>query len=457
MEARSEAEDLWISVKKALKTRLAEKLYSLWFAPILPVEVKNEKLVLEVRDVFCECWIRDNYSKPLLNVISECAKRPLGVEFVVRQGSSEGGWPEKDKAGQRRQRNGNLEPSPKLPGRIPALFNPNYTFKTLVVSENNRMAHGAAIAAAQTPGKAYNPVFIYGGVGLGKTHLLHAIGHHVSESRRPIRVAYLSCEKFINEFIDSLQNNRLTRFRRKYRQTDILLLDDVQFLSGKERTQEEFFHTFNALHESGKQIVITCDSPACEINGQEQRLISRFEWGMSADLQPPDTETRLAILRKKSISMDADLPNEVLELLADRIRSNIRRLEGALIRVVTYTHISSEKISADFVEDLLRDVFQKEGKPAVTIEKIQREIASHYDIRLADMSSRRRPESIAFPRQVAMFLCRQLTDKSLSRIGEAFGRGHGTVLHACRLVKDRMDTDPSIREAVFYLEKQLQR
>ena len=457
MEARAEAEDLWISVKKALKTRLPEKVYGLWFAPIRPVEVKNEKLVLEVRDVFCEFRIRDNYSKLLLNIISECAKRPLGFEFVVGQGSG-AKWAEKAKAGQGGQTNGAQAPSPKLSGRIPSLFNPNYTFETLVVSENNRMAHGAAIASAQEPGRAYNPVFIYGDVGLGKTHLLHAIGHHVSKSRRPIQVTYLSCERFINEFIDSLQNNQLKRFRRKYRrQTDILLLDDVQFLSGKERTQEEFFHTFNALHEFRKQIVITCDSPACEINGLERRLSSRFEWGMSADLQPPDTETRLAILRKKAKSMGADLPNEILEFLAARIRSNIRRLEGALIRVVSYTQLSSQKICAALVEDILRDVFQKEGKSAVTIEKIQRQVASSFDIRLADMSSRRRPENIVFPRQVAMFLCRQLTDKSLGHIGEAFGRGHGTVLHACRLVKDRMDTDPSIREAIFYLERQLQR
>ncbi len=455
MEARSEAEDLWISVKETLKTRLAEKLYGMWFASILPVEVKNEKLVLEVRDVFCEVWIRDNYSKALLNVISECAKRPLGFEFVVRQGSGLE-RAEKAKAERGIQRNGDRTPLQKSPGRIPTSFNPNYTFETLVVSENNRMAHGAAIASAQTPGKAYNPVFIYGGVGLGKTHLLHAIGHHVSKSRRPIQVAYLTCEKFMNEFIEGLQNNQLSRFRRKYRQTDILLLDDVQILSGKERTQEEFFHTFNALHESGKQIVITCDSPAFEITGLEQRLVSRFEWGMSADLHPPDTETRLAILRKKAASMAAVLPNEILELLADRIRSNIRRLEGALIRVVTFTRISGREISLERAETLLRELFQEEGKSTVTIEKIRKEVALHFDIRLASMSSRRRTEDIAFARQVAMFLCRRLTDKSLIIIGEAFGRGHGTVLHACRVVKDRMDTDSSIRRVVLHLEKQMQ-
>ncbi len=456
MEAQSEAEDLWISVKKALKSRLAEKIYGMWFAPIRPVEMKHGKLVLAVRDVFCEMWIRDNYSEPLLDIISQCAKRPLTIEFMVTPASCS------ERAEQKKteplvQTNGTGAFAQKAPGQFAALFNPNYTFETLVVSENNKMAHGAAIAAAQTPGKAYNPVFIYGGVGLGKTHLLHAIGHYISEDRWPLKVAYLSCEKFTNEFIDGLKNNQLMRFRKKYRQTDILLLDDVQFLSGKERIQEEFFHTFNALHDAHKQIVITCDSPACEIIGLEQRLSSRFEWGMSADLQPPDAETRLAILRKKAKSLGAELPDKILELLAQRIRANIRRLEGALIRVVSYIRLSNRELSSEGVEDLLRDVFQEEDRSTVTIEQIQKQVAGYYDIRLADMSNRRRPENIAFPRQVAMFLSRRLTEKSFSDIGESFGgRGHGTVLHACRLVQDRMDTDPNVRRAVFYLGKQLQ-
>lgn len=454
MMMRSEAEDLWISVKEVLKSMLNDEIYGLWFAPIRPVGINNgNNLVLEVANDFCELWIRDNYSGLLKDVILQCAKRPLAIDFVVAPISKLG--PVENREPEPPVQRAHSE-SPQR--RMTAQFNPNYTFETLVVAKNNEMAHSAAVAVAQSPGKAYNPLFIYGGVGLGKTHLLHAIGHYVSEHRKQAKVTYLSCEKFTNEFIDGLQNNLLVRFRKKYRQTDVLLLDDVQFLSGKERIQEEFFHTFNALHEAHKQIVITCDRPACEIVKLEQRLVSRFEWGLSTDLQSPDVETRLAILRKKAKSLKVELPSEILEFLANRIRANVRRLEGALIRVTSYMSLTGRELSLGVVENLLRDVLQEEGKAAVTIEGIQKRVAGHFDIRLADMSSRRRPENIAFPRQIAMFLSRQLTANSLNSIGDAFGgRDHGTVLHACRLVKDRMDTDPSIRQVVSYLENQLQR
>ena len=460
MLVQSEAEELWKSVQRALKSMLNDEIYSLWFAPIRAVEISSgEKLILEVPNDFCEVWIRDNYTGLLRDVVVQCAKRPMSVDFVVAPVSSMGTQEQLEKAP--------APPSPALMARkrsakakkqVTDQFNPNYTFETLVVAKSNEMAHSATIAVAQAPGKAYNPLFIYGGVGLGKTHLLHAIGHYVAEHQVNANVTYLSCEKFTNEFIDGLQNNQLMRFRRKYRQTDVLLLDDVQFLSGKERIQEEFFHTFNALHEAHKQIVITCDRPACEIVGLEQRLVSRFEWGLATDLQPPDVETRLAILRKKAKSLGAELPKNILEFLADRIRANVRRLEGALIRVASYSSLTGRELTVDIVENLLRDVLQEEGKTTLTIGVIQKRVAGHFDIRLADMSSRRRPENIAFPRQIAMFLSRQLTPNSLNAIGEAFGgRDHGTVLHACRLVKDRMDTDQSIRQVVSYLEKQLQR
>jgi len=462
MLVQSEAEELWESVKTALKSMLNDEIYSLWFAPIRAVDLKeSEKLVLEVPNDFCEIWIRDNYSGLLRDVVLQCGKRPLAIDFVVAPVSKMNPFEDTQKE---------TEPSRKPQAstarrttvagkkRVTDQFNPNYMFETLVVAKSNEMAHGATIAVAQAPGKAYNPLFIYGGVGLGKTHLLHAIGHYVAEHRHNANVAYLSCEKFTNEFIDGLQNNQLMRFRKKYRQTDVLLLDDVQFLSGKERIQEEFFHTFNALHEAHKQIVITCDRPACEIKGLEQRLVSRFEWGLATDLQPPDVETRLAILRKKAKSLGAELPKNILEFLADRIRANVRRLEGALIRVASYSTLTGRELTVEVVENLLRDVLQEEGRTTITIGVIQKRVAGHYDIRLADMSSRRRPENIAFPRQVAMFLSRQLTPNSLNAIGEAFGgRDHGTVLHACRLVKDRMDTDQNIRQVVSYLENQLQR
>jgi len=326
------------------------------------------------------------------------------------------------------------------------------------VGNNNTFAHAAAIAVAQHPGKSYNPLFLYGGVGLGKTHLLHAIGQHVVANKKGARVTYLSTEKFTNEFIDGIQNNQLVRFRRRYRQTDVFLIDDIQFLAGKERIQEEFFHTFNTLHESRKQIVLTCDRPASEIQNLEQRLVSRFEWGLVTDLQPPDVETRLAILRKKEKVMGVELPEDIINFLAQRIRTNIRRLEGALIRVTSFASLTGKKLSIEVVEGLLREILHEEGRFTISIDVIQKKVAEHYDIRLADMTSKRRPENIAFPRQVAMYLSRQMTESSLNTIGEAFGgRDHGTVLHACRLVKDRMQIDANVRQVVSYLEKQLMR
>jgi chromosomal replication initiator protein len=338
------------------------------------------------------------------------------------------------------------------------LFNPKNTFDSFVVGNNNNFAYAAALAVAQVPGKSYNPLFVYGGVGLGKTHLLHAIGQYVVSSRKGARVAYVSSEKFTNEYIDGIQNNQLVKFRKRYRQTDVLLIDDIQFLAGKERIQEEFFHTFNALHEARKQIVLTCDRPASEIQGLEHRLVSRFEWGLVTDLQPPDVEMRLAILQKKAQIMGVSLPDEVMNFLANRIRTNVRRLEGALIRVASYASLTGKKLSIEVVEGLLREILHEEGRLTISIEVIQKKVAEHYDIRLADMASKRRPENIAFPRQVAMYLSRQMTESSLNTIGEAFGgRDHGTVLHACRLVKDRMEVDANVRQVVNYLEKQLNR
>jgi len=271
-------------------------------------------------------------------------------------------------------------------------------------------------------------------------------------------VAYLSCERFTNEFIDALQTNSLVKFRRRYRQIDVLLVDDIQFLGGKERIQEEFFHTFNALHEARKQIVLCCDRPASEIQGLEQRLISRFEWGQTADVQPPDVETRLAILRKKEKALGFSIPPEITNFLAERIRTNVRRLEGAFTRVAAYAQLTGRPLTLETVESLLREILQEEGRQTISIDSIQKRVAEHYDIRLADMTSKRRPENIAFPRQVAMYLARQLTESSLAAIGDAFGgRDHGTVLHACRQVKDRMEVDPNVRQTVSYLEKQLLR
>lgn len=460
---RKEAEIIWNRAVKQLKSMLNEEVYKLWFAPIVPLHIENNVLILQVANDFCEVWLKDNYHQLLEEVVGGNSELKLGIAYKVGTSAPPVTKPaHQAKLFDHLETNSNSTPKSTTSSSTrttPAHngFNPHYTFDSFVVGANNRMAHSAAMAVAQSPGKSYNPLFLYGGVGLGKTHLLHAIGHHVLAKKPNARVAYLSCEKFTNEFIDGIQNNQLVKFRKKYRQTDVLLIDDIQFLSGKERIQEEFFHTFNALHEAHKQIVLSCDSPACEIDGLEQRLSSRFEWGLSADLQPPDVETRLAILLNKEKSLGVTLPRAIVEYIANNIRANIRRLEGALLRVTTFASLTKQELTIDLAEQLLRDTLQEEGRSAVSIDVIQKKVAEHYDIRLADMTSRRRPEYIAFPRQVAMYLSRQMTESSLNVIGTAFGgRDHGTVLHACRLVKDRMEMDSSVRQAVLYLERQLQ-
>jgi chromosomal replication initiator protein len=447
------AEKTWAGAQEMLRTMLNADIYNLWFLPIKAKGVEGDCIVLEVANDFCEVWLKDNYLGLLKDVLRYSAGQAVNIRFEI------------------------AHPVPTLKAAVPAaprprseteaektangrepMFNPKSTFDTFVVGENNNHSHAAAMAVAQTPGKSYNPLFLYGGVGLGKTHLLHAIGHHVTVHKKNARVTYVSSEKFTNEYIDAIQNSQLVRFRKKYRQSEVLLIDDIQFLAGKERIQEEFFHTFNALHEAHKQIVLTCDRPASEIQNLESRLVSRFEWGLVTDMQPPDAETRLAILRKKAKLMNTELPDEILHFLANRIRSNIRRLEGALIRVASYASLTGREVTLENVESLLRELLQEEGRSTLNIEVIQKRVAEHFDIRISEMSSKRRPENIAFPRQIAMYLARQMTENSLSVIGEAFGgRDHGTVLHACRLVKGRMEVDANVRQVVSFLEKQLLR
>jgi chromosomal replication initiator protein len=457
---QASADQIWSSAQEHLRTMLSPDIFNLWFAPLKPVgSPESDRLVLEVANDFCEVWLKDNYMSLLKDVVSMASGRQMEIRFQVPSASAPTVTPAAPVAPAVKPKPKNTEASHDRNGSTPELsFNPKNTFESFVVGNNNNFAYAAALAVAQSPGKSYNPLFLYGGVGLGKTHLLHAIGQHVTGNKKNARVAYVSSEKFTNEYIEGIQNNQLGKFRKRYRQTDVLLIDDIQFLAGKERIQEEFFHTFNALHESHKQIVLTCDRPASEIQGLEHRLVSRFEWGLVTDLQPPDVEMRLAILKKKAQQMGVGLPDAVIEFLANRIRTNIRRLEGALIRVASYAALTGKQLSIEVVESLLREILHEEGRYSISIEVIQKKVAEHFDIRLADMTSKRRPENIAFPRQIAMFLSRQMTENSLSSIGEAFGgRDHGTVLHACRLVKDRMEVDPSVRQVVSYLEKALMR
>jgi len=449
-------EKIWDSAQEQLRSKLSRDTYNMWFAPLRAGAMDGSHVTLEAPNEFCELWLKDNYISLLQDALAIAAGRQLQIKFKVSTAAT----PAVDSVPSR--------PPVKAKTSEPAherasasndnSFNPKNTFETFVVGNNNNFAYAAALAVAQAPGKSYNPLFLYGGVGLGKTHLLHAIGQHVAVNKKGARVAYLSSEKFTNEYIDAIQNNKLATFRKKHRQTDVLLIDDVQFLAGKERIQEEFFHTFNALHESHKQIVLTCDRPASEIQNLENRLVSRFEWGLVTDLQPPDVEMRLAILKKKAQTMNVTLSEDVMNFLANRIRTNVRRLEGALIRVASYASLTGKKLSIEVVEGLLREILHEEGRLSISVEVIQKKVAEHFDIRLADMTSKRRPENIAFPRQIAMYLTRQMTESSLNTIGEAFGgRDHGTVLHACRLVKDRMEVDANVRQVVHYLEKQLMR
>ncbi len=452
---------VWNGARETLRGMLKPDIFNLWFAGIQASHDGNGSLQLHVPNDFCVVWLTENYLGLIRDVVTHVAARSIEVEIVATTAAApEIVSEEKSRVAPPAERSPvETEKPARASAQVnDALFNPKSTFESFVVGNNNTFAHAASVAVAQQPGRSYNPLFLYGGVGLGKTHLLHAIGQYVVAHRKGARVAYLSSERFTNEYIDAIQNSSLVRFRRKYRHTDVLLIDDIQFLAGKERIQEEFFHTFNTLHEAHKQIVLTSDRPASEVQGLEQRLVSRFEWGLVTDLQPPDIETRLAILRKKERDLGIQIGDEVMNFLAARVRSNIRRLEGALIRVASYAQLTGKTISVPVAEKLLREILHEEGRAQLTVEMIQKKVAEHFDIRLADMTSKRRPENIAFPRQIAMSLTRQMTELSLNAIGEAFGgRDHGTVMHACQVVRNRMDTDTQVRQTVLYLQSQLQR
>lgn len=451
------AEQVWSSAQQTLRSLLNQDIYNLWFGPIRALSMDKGTILLEVPNDFCEVWLKDNYAGLLRDALIQASGSEVAVAF--RSANSElRGAPAAKPAPAEKREAAPVATTKESASPLENSFNPRNTFENFVVGDNNTFAHAAAMAVAQAPGKTYNPLFLYGGVGLGKTHLLHAIGLHVAERKKGAKVTYVSAERFTNEFIDAIQNGQLVKFRRRYRKSEVLLIDDIQFLAGKERIQEEFFHTFNALHEEHHQIVLTCDRPANEIQGLEQRLVSRFEWGLVTDMQPPDVETRMAILRKKEKLLGTELPAEILQFIAERVRSNIRRLEGAFIRVSSYFSLTRKPVTTTVVEELLRDILHEENRSSITIEMIQKTVADHYDVRVSDLTGKRRPGNIAFPRQVAMYLARQLTDSSLNTIGEAFGgRDHGTVLHAVRQVRDRMSVEPNVRQAVGYIENQLMR
>jgi chromosomal replication initiator protein len=440
---------VWSKVCRNLKEALTPDTYERWIAVIQPRSLTKSHLSVSVSNDFYQYWLEENYLPLIRRAVSQVVGRDMDVRLEVDSSLPAAVSAEP------------VERPPSAPAkasRAPApvtALNPNLTFDSFVVGPSNTFAHAAAFAVAQSPARAYNPLLIYGGVGLGKTHLMQAIGHHVVTQRRNANVSYLSSEALLNEYIDALQNHRIAQFRRKYRHADVLLVDDIQFLAGKDKLQEEFFHTFNTLYDAHKQIVLSCDRPASDVGGLEPRLVSRFEWGLVTELETPDLETRIAILRQKQKSMNLALPDPLLVYIAEHIRSNIRKLEGALIRAASYTSLTGRTLPMETLESLLRHMLDKETTQAPSVDSIQKTVAEHFDLRLSDMTSKRRPQSVALPRQVAMYLCRTLTPHSLPTIGEAFGRNHATVIHACRLIDRRMKSDPQMRQTVSALRHKL--
>jgi chromosomal replication initiator protein len=455
--------NLWETVKCDFKSLFPEDVFQMWFEPVVCLETSEDAITLGVPNDFAAIWIHDNYLDLISQRLRLTAGRAVSVNLQKTDGAPRGigshraaepAASSRPKASPTRRSTGRGDDRGPAPGTL----NIRNTFETFVVGANNQMAHAAALAVAQAPAQAYNPLFIYGDTGLGKTHLMHAIGHAILKNNPDARIAYLSTEKFTNDFIQALQENGMVKFRQRYRHADVMLLDDVQFLAGKERIQEEFFHTFNDLFESGKQIVLSSDRRASEIQKLEARLVSRFEWGLPADIQAPDFETRIAILRTKAANLKCGLPEPIITFIAQNITKNIRRLEGAMIKVASYSALSNKPLDLATTERLLHDMLVEQAQSILTIETIQKRVADHFQIRHSDMTSKRRPNNIAIPRQVAMYLSRILTKHSLQEIGDAFGgRDHGTVIHACKAVDNMMDQDASMRGSIEFLKTQLSR
>jgi chromosomal replication initiator protein len=437
---------LTLKLHSELKELLGEQIYHTWISPTSFRNSREGILTWEVPNKFFRDWLEGHYLSLIKEASSKVTGQSLQVDFDIR--------PLPENAVK-------VPPEPEVKSELPKAgsvygteLNPKYTFERFIVGQCNRFAHAASLAVSQDPGKAYNPLFLYGGVGLGKTHLMQATAQTILNNNPRARILYLSSETFTNDFINSIANKSTDKFRRKYRSLDALLIDDIHFLRGKAGTQEQFFHTFNVLWDARKQIILSSDRPPKEIPDIAERLISRFEWGLVVDLLAPDRETRIAILRREAEWAGVDIPEEVIIHIADRIKSNIRKLEGALIRVASYSSLTHAPLSVQTAELALNGIAEDEVERFISIDEIQRKIAEFYDIRVADMKSSRRPKTIAFPRQIAMYLSRVMTDSSLNEIGESFGgRDHTTVMHACRLIEDRSDSDKHLSNILSHLRK----
>ncbi len=447
---------IWNQTLGALKETTNQQTYQTWFEPIRFIKADETSIVLGAPNKFFKNWVEEHYADIITDSLHKVANKKYSLEFVILsdepgpRGAGESTAVASEKSAER------IAEEPKKPF-FPFLFkkpqpeeerrlNPKYTFDSFVVGPSNRFAHAAAMAVSESPAKAYNPLFIYGKVGLGKTHLMQAIGHHIIQIRPNMKFIYISSEKFTNQLIGAIQNKTTLKFRQMYRNVDLLLIDDIHFIAGKESTQEEFFHTFNTLYDAHKQIVVSSDRSPKDIPSLEERLVSRFEWGLVTDIQPPDIETRIAILRKKAEREGVTAPDEVMYFIAEKIRTNIRELEGALIRVAAYAKLVGDEINMDIVKEVLKDMIN-ETNLRITIDLIQQQVARFYNIRVSDLRNKRRTKAIVYPRQIAMYLSRSLTDSSLPEIGEQFGgRDHSTVLHACEKIQRDIETKPGVKD-----------
>lgn len=444
----ADLKNLWEKTLDIIKSELSEVSFNTWIKSCEPISLSSDTLKISVPNSFTQDILDKRYKDLVANSIKAVCSKLYNIEFVI---ASEAYIKE------------DIKKTEKTPSKsivvndeMSSTLNPKYTFNSFVIGNSNRFAHAASLAVAEAPAKAYNPLFIYGGVGLGKTHLMHAIGHYILDGNPNAKVVYVSSEKFTNELINAIKDDRNEEFRKKYRNVDVLLIDDIQFIAGKERTQEEFFHTFNELHDANKQIILSSDRPPKEIPTLEDRLRSRFEWGLIADIQVPDFETRMAILKKKADVENLNVANEVMGYIATKIKSNIRELEGALIRIVAYSSLTNREITVDLATEALKDIISKKQGKHITIDLIQDVVSSYFNLRVEDLKSQRRTRNVAYPRQIAMYLSRKLTDMSLPKIGEEFGgRDHTTVIHAYEKISENLKTDDSLQHTVNDLTKKI--
>ncbi|MDZ4994358.1 chromosomal replication initiator protein DnaA [Clostridium perfringens] len=448
--------NLWEQALNIIKGEISEISFNTWIKSCTPISMSDNTLKLSVPNEFTKGILDTRYKDLLIQALKIVTSRRFKIEFYLESDLEEEKENEEKQKEEKKENTNEVDGSIVVSDEMSATLNPKYTFQSFVIGNSNRFAHAASLAVAESPAKAYNPLFIYGGVGLGKTHLMHAIGHYILQENPKAKVVYVSSEKFTNELINAIKDDKNEEFRNKYRKVDVLLIDDIQFIAGKERTQEEFFHTFNALHEENKQIILSSDRPPKEIPTLEDRLRSRFEWGLIADIQAPDFETRMAILKKKADVEGLNVPNEVMVYIATKIKSNIRELEGALIRIIAYSSLTNRDVSVDLASEALKDIISNKESAPVTVKTIQESVANYYNLRIDDLKSQRRTRNIAYPRQIAMYLSRKLTDMSLPKIGEEFGgRDHTTVIHAYEKISENLKTDEGLQSMINDITKKL--